>query len=565
MLCGINARFTHSNLALLCLKKAASDADNIHIAEFSINDRVPKIVSDIVQTQPDAVGFSCYIWNIEHVLKTASTMKKIMPQCFIIFGGPEVSFNSAELMKKHAFIDMIIKGQGEVPFGTWYGEYMDGGDITATPSACVRTDDQIYETAEGPPYDMSGRPFVYGDLAAYTNRTIYYETSRGCPFNCAYCMSANERMAYVPIDRVRQELEFFFKAGVRQVKLVDRTFNFPPKRGQEIVKVIIELSKVYPQALTNFHMEISACLLDEETMVLLRQARKDLIQLEIGIQSTNPDTLAAVGRTHNTDKLLDNTRALAGFGNIHVHADLIAGLPSEDYETFQKSFNDAYSLHADALQLGFLKVLKGSPLYQKAGQYGIVYTEYAPYEVLKTHAITYEQLAVLHLIARIVDTLYNTGHANRTLAYIVPRLKTPFAFYERFALYLKKSSYFEKPQKKKLIFEMLYQFAAESKNADIDCVQEAIMFDWLCLEKPRSWPKQIEAPMTPDDKKQRRDFFGVRDNIQKYLPAYQNMPPAEIEKRCFICEFSHMFDKKTKVLFDYGKQRCDDSFCQFLD
>ncbi|MDD5016829.1 MAG: B12-binding domain-containing radical SAM protein [Eubacteriales bacterium] len=563
ILCGINARYTHSNLALQCLKYAAGNKS--HILEFSINDSVSRIVGGIVRGRPDAVGFSCYIWNIEHVLKTASTVKKILPQCFVFLGGPEVSHNSAGIMQKHAFIDMIIKGQGETPFSQWMGSFENGHDIGTTPSACIRFGGQITETADAPPYDLSHRPFMYEDLGAYENRTIYYETSRGCPYCCAYCMSANVPMSYVPLDRVKEELAYFIQAGVRQVKLVDRSFNYPPGRAYEILQTIIALSEKYPQSHTNFHLEISACLLDGPTVALIKTARDGLIQLEIGIQSTNPDTLKAVGRAHDTQKLLDNTRKLCGLQNIHVHADLIAGLPCESYDTFKASFNDAYRLNADTLQLGFLKMLRGAPLYNMAGRYGIVYTEYAPYEVLSTHAISYQELSTLHLIAHVLDSLYNTGHCKKTLAYLLPAYESPFSFFEQFALCLDKCGYFIKPQKKQIIFEALYQFAAGSQNVDLESVREALIFDWLCLEKPRVWPKGLEVSHMETDKMQIRRFFKDKGNIQKYLPAYQSLSPAETEKRCFMCVFDFIFPGQTAMLFDYGKKPGDRKFYQIIE
>lgn len=564
ILCGLNARYTHSNLALLCLKHSVPINDNIHILELSINDRISEIVNRIVSGQPDAIGFSCYIWNIELILKAASTVKKILPNCFIFLGGPEVSFSSEALMTKNSFIDMILKGEGEISFKHFIECFNNGLPLLGIPSACIREKDDIVTTQDEPLFDMAELPFLYQDLALYKNKTLYYETSRGCPYRCAYCMSANEKMRFLPLDRVFSELEYFLKADVQQVKLVDRTFNYPKQRAYDIFKTLIELSKKYPKSRTNFHFEISACLLDDEMLKLLSKAPKDLIQLEIGIQTTHAPTLKAINRNHDTKKLFNSTKLLCDMPNIHVHVDLIAGLPHEDYATFAKSFNDVYSLGAQQFQLGFLKLLKGSPMHDMAEEYSIKYTDYAPYEVLSTHVLSCDELSVLHRIGHVVDTMVNTGRFSKTLAQLVPRFNTSFEFFEQITEYLENCEFFKRPQKKQSLFEILYRFSLNYVEEDINIIKEALTYDWLCMEKPRNWPKGLEVYHTEAEKQQIRKLYKDTEFVARYLPKYQHLSGGEISKRCFIVRFNYLLKKTTWMLFDYGHKRGEEGFIQTI-
>jgi radical SAM superfamily enzyme YgiQ (UPF0313 family) len=560
LLCGINARFSHSNLAILCLRHAAKG--NALTIEFSINDSVSSIVRGIVEKSPDAVGFSCYIWNIEHVLKAASSVKKVLPDCFIFLGGPEVSYGSLDLIQKYGFIDMIIKGPGEVPFAHFAKRFISCGDIADTPSACVRTDGSMISTGAAPVYDLSNTPFMYEDLSAFENKVIYYETSRGCPFGCAYCMSANEKPSFLPMERVKAELEHFIKAYVRQVKFVDRTFNFPPGRAYDIIETLIRLSKKYPDSRTNFHLEITASLLDADIISLLRQAKKGLIRLEAGVQSTNPQTLKAVNRCLNMPKLLGNLKTLCEMDNIHVHADLIAGLPLESYETFKRSFNDVYALQPDALQLGFLKVLKGSPLPAAAEKYGIVYTDYAPYEVLRTNDMTYEELSRLHTIEQTLNLLYNSRLCRNALRIIIPSFASPFDFYVQFADRLESSGFLSRSQKTKTLFERLHDFSASCCEDEI--LKEALLLDWLFIEKPKAWPGFLKG-LAGKDTEAMRSFLSDSANIQRYLPHYAYLSPRELSRRCTLFTFNTLFSEETALLFDYGKGRGDEGFCRAVD
>jgi len=550
VLCGISARYSHSSLALLCLS-ACTDVP-VRRAEFTINDRTARIVDALARMRPDAVGFSCYIWNIAQVLQTASSLKKILPECFILLGGPEVSFDAPALMEAHPFIGMIVCGPGETPFAYFAKRFASGRDVKDTPSACVRTPDGLAMNAAAPPFDLNRLRFMYDDLTAFSHRTIYYETSRGCPFGCAYCMSARERMSYLPLARVHDELAHFIRADVRQVKLVDRTFNHPPERGREILRMLLALSAQYPQSCTRFHLEISAYLLDDETLALLARAKPGLIQLEVGIQSTHAETLRAVHRTHDIQAVLRNTERLCAMPNLRVHADLIAGLPFEDYETFGRSFNDVYRLRPAALQLGFLKVLKGAPIRKLALKYRIAYTDYAPYEVLSTHVLPYESLSRLHRIAALTDALYNSGHFAMTLDCLLPASPSPFALFEALADYLDAHEWFARPHKPPALYTLLYDFSGKDPR-----VREALQYDWACLARPGAWPEGL-AP-EPEGLP-----LPGPEVLAAHLPDSEGLPAAALRRRCCLIAFPRLFAPPAVVLFDYSLPRTHADFARVV-
>jgi len=550
-LIAVNARFSHSSLALLCLNHAAFDREAIQLDEYNINESAADIAADIIAREPDAAGFSCYIWNIDHIKRVASIVKKVLPECLVLLGGPEVSSDCVELMQDWPFIDIIIRGTGEIPFAHLTKCLALGESIETTPSACIRTPQGIIETADAPPYDFAGQPFLYNNLSMFENRMIYYETSRGCPFRCAYCMSAGEKLSFLPLERVKRELEHFMRANVQQIKLVDRTFNHPDARALKIFAALISLKEKYPKSTTNFHFEISASLLSEQTLSLLAAAPKGLIQLEIGIQSTNEETLHAVSRAHNTQKLLENTAALCRPNNLRIYVDLIAGLPMETTESFADSFNDTYSVGADRIQLGFLKLLKGSRMRKNAEKYGIVYSDHAPYEVLKTDSMTYQELRRLHRIEHVLDMLYNQRQARNTLDMVIPLFDTPFAFFDRFTRHLEAADYFTRSQKKQAVFEQLFGFAKSEKNEDT--LREALCFDWLRLQKPGPWPQGLHM-----DTENLREFFADRQMAEAYFEKPLSI--REIERRCVLVSFKHLFERPLLLLIDYSQIHHDENF-----
>lgn len=538
-LCAFGARFSHSNMALHCLKAAVPF--DVKLLELSINDRTESALEKIAEDKPDAVGFSCYIWSIDSIIKVASSIKKILPDCFIFFGGPEAS-DADVLMKRYSFIDMIIQGEGEQAFAHFMHKFTQSKSILDTPSALIRSGSQILSTPSAPPADLNQLAFIYSDLSAFQNKAIYYETSRGCPYRCAYCMSANDNVRFLGLERVKRELEFFIKAGVVRVKLVDRTFNYPAKRAYDIFSILIELSEKYPQFTTNFHFEISACLITENILNLLEKAKPGLMQFEVGVQSTNEQTLRAINRSHDTRKVLINTKKLCEMSGIHVHTDLIAGLPYEDYESFSKSFDNVYNLGAQQLQLGFLKVLRGSPMHSLAEKHGVEYTDYAPYEVLKTKWLSYYELRKLHKIEDMVESLHNSGRFEKTLPILIK--DSAFKFFESFAEYAESEGYYERPHNKQSLFELLLNF---SDNNEL--IKEALIYDWLSIDKNLKFPSGLVPSVPSKDKT--RGFYVNPEN----LPHYSHLSIRQINSRCFICEFKLLFSENTTLLFDYNNQK----------
>lgn len=541
-LAALSARYSHSSLALLCLKHAAYDKAAVTTREYTINDAVMDVAADIVAGRPDAACFSCYIWNIEHVVRIASIVKAALPDCLIVLGGPEVSFDAGNPMRRWPFADVVIRGAGETPFYRLTKSLALGQSLDATPSACIRSQKGVILTPDAPPFELSAQPFLYGDLAAFENKMIYYETSRGCPFRCAYCMSAGEPLSFLPADRVKAELEYFLRAGVRQVKLVDRTFNHPDARAREIIEALLALKQKFPRSGTNFHFEVSASILSAETIALLAAAPKGLIQLEIGIQSTHGETLHAVSRAHDTQKLLANTAALCRVPNLRVYVDLIAGLPLDTCETFARSFDDAYRLGAARLHLGFLKLLRGSRMRRDAPKYGVAYAPHAPYEVLKTGTLSFDALQSLRRVALVLDALYNDGLARKTLELAVPAFHSPFAFFDGFTRHLNGAGYFARPQKKTALFEQLLAFAGG--RLDETLLREALAYDWLRHGKPGEWPRGVGVTLLPP-----RDCAGLL-----------RVSAHEAGRRFVLAEFTRLFGGPARLLFDYTKNRDDETF-----
>ena len=359
------------------------------------------------------------------------------------------------------------------------------------------------------------------------NRILYYETSRGCPYRCDFCVSAGSEVTFLPLARVREDFERFLRADVMQVKLVDRTFNHPPDRAHDIFSALIELKSRYPRTSTNFHFELSADLLRAETIELLGSAPPGLIQVEIGVQSTHAPALCAVHRSHNTQKLLRAAGALCKMPNIHVHTDLIAGLPLEDYSRFAQSFNDVYALGAEQLQLGFLKVLPGTAMRETADQYGIVYTDYPPYEVLQTDTLSYDDLLRLHRIADTLEALHNSGHFGETLHVLTLGSVSAFALFEALAGHLLAAGYFSAPRRIADLFSMLLAFAQQS--GDPLRAADALRYDWLCLQKPGRWPAGMAPAVSDAQRRAIRAFFRDACMIEK-IPARIRGPAGRADR-----------------------------------
>lgn len=438
-LVAVNAKFIHSNPAVYSLSRyAGGEACGIQIREYTINNRYEDVLYGILSDKPDVIAFSVYIWNADQIIELMRDIKIIYEQedrdLMLIAGGPEASFDSKRFLE---YCDCVILGEGEKTFK----KIVDAIQESEGPVAqyCldkikdisgIATQDFLHPFIGNDAADMDAIPFLYDELSPFENRIIYYESSRGCPFRCTYCLSSiDRRVRYRNLDTVLAELKYFLDHKVLQVKFVDRTFNSSSKRAIRIWQFI----KDYDNGITNFHFEIGADLLGEEEIELLSSLRPGLVQLEIGIQSTNPQTLEIIQRVTDNEKLFKNVAALRKAWNINLHTDLIAGLPFEDLKSFAKSFNDIYPLMADQLQLGFLKVIKGTLMEARAKEYGLVYSSKQPYEILFTKWLSIEDNILLHEICDVVDAFYNSNCFRHSLDYLLKGFESPFAMYQALA------------------------------------------------------------------------------------------------------------------------------------
>ncbi|MDD6066882.1 MAG: B12-binding domain-containing radical SAM protein [Firmicutes bacterium] len=439
LLIAVNAKYIHSNLAVYCLRSyAAKLGIRTELAEYTINHRQEDILEDIYRRKPDVAAFSCYIWNLEYVRELIADLHKILPDTEIWAGGPEVSYDTEEFLRSMPQMRGVMKGEGEKTFARLAKLYIEyGKDAFSHLDGCrgiVWRDEKnkLRDNGAAELMTLDEVPFVYEDLTPFDHRILYYESSRGCPFSCSYCLSSiDKRVRFRSMELVERELQFFLDHQVPQVKFVDRTFNCSHRHAMAIWNYI----KEHDNGVTNFHFEIAADLLNEEELALLSELRPGLAQLEIGVQSTNPDTIREIDRVMDFEKVSRCVRQVAAAGNIHQHLDLIAGLPFENFDSFIKSFNDVYRLKPEQLQLGFLKVLKGSKMHHRAGDYGIVYRDRPMYEVLFSKWISYEEIGILKAVEEMVEVYYNSRQFAHTMDALEEAFVHPFAMYRTLARY----------------------------------------------------------------------------------------------------------------------------------
>lgn len=459
LLTTLNSQYVHSNPALKYLYTVTADvSDDIDIKEFSINNESSYIYGEIIRGDYDIVCFSCYIWNIELIKGIGENLKKANPNVKICVGGPEVSTQPHVFAVENPWVDFIFCGEGEYSFYRFCQViHEEGQPFNTIPGLVYRQEGKIYVNQQVEPMDFNYIPFLYSILECEEDKVIYYESVRGCPFNCSYCMSSIDKtLRPLSVARVKGDLRYFLYKKVMQVKFVDRSFNYDQERAYEIFKYLIENDN----GVTNFHFEICGDLLTRPMLELLSTARKGLFQFEIGIQSTNPKTLIAVNRKENVYPILDNVEKLMAMGNIHIHVDLIAGLPYETYKLFARSFNKVYDLHADVFRLGFLKVLQGTPIDDMKEEFGIKHKDKAPYEIISNNWMSAKDLTKLKMIEKMLDVYYNRGGFENILSYLMGALeKTPFAFYEMLADFYYEAGYQHKSRKKEAHYKILYKFA----------------------------------------------------------------------------------------------------------
>lgn len=504
LLTAVNAKYIHSNLAVYSLKAAAREyAQMVEIAEFTINNQADYILEQIYKRKPDVLCFSCYIWNLTVIEEVIREYHKLCPQVPIWVGGPEVSFEVETFLKEHPQVKGIMMGEGEETFcqvckyyaigqGQIAGEKLDLKNILGIAYRdSNETGEQIQVNEWRAVMSMSDIPFCYDKMGDFSNRIIYYESSRGCPFSCSYCLSSvDKKLRFRDIELVKEELQFFIDQKVPQIKFVDRTFNCHHDHAMAIWRYI----KDHDNGVTNFHFEISADLLNEEELELISRMRPGLIQLEIGVQSTNEVTIQEIHRTMRLERLKEIVRRVKSFGNIHQHLDLIAGLPYEDYDTFRKSFNDIYELQPNQLQMGFLKVLKGSYMYEHAAEYGIIYHDSPPYEVMTTNWLSYEDVLKMKRVEEMLEVYYNSGQFEITMKVLKHKFDSPFDMFQKLGDYYEEHEYFGMSHSRIKRCEILMDFVKKEWRNCLDartvceCIRQALVFDLYYRENSKSRP-----------------------------------------------------------------------------
>ena len=531
LLAACNAKYIHSNLAVYDLKAYSSDYDKeVLLREYTINQPKDEILKDIYGSGADVVCFSCYIWNISFVRELIRDLAKILPETAFWAGGPEVSYDAEKFLTEMPEMTGVLVGEGEKTFHDLLEYYIDGkGSLGEIRGIAYRDGEEIRHNGWRELMNLSEIPFVYEHLEEFENRIIYYESSRGCPFSCSYCLSSiDKKLRFRDLELVKKELQFFLDYKVPQVKFVDRTFNCKHEHAMAIWKYILE----HDNGVTNFHFEVSADLLRDEEMDLMAKMRPGLIQLEIGVQSTNPETIRAIHRHMDLDKLKRCVDRVHSFRNIHQHLDLIAGLPYEDYDTFHRSFNDVYQMKPDQLQLGFLKVLKGSLMQEEAEKYGIVHKEKEPYEVLSTNWLPYRDVLKLKAVESMVEVYYNSGQFQHTLEYLVPLAKDAFTFYESLGAFYENKGYSEISHSRMRRYEILLEYLQEETDVSVEKASQKMLYDLYLREKLKKRPS-----FAPDQKVYETAIWDYRKT--NHIPK-----TAHIE----------VFEDGRAVLFDYERR-----------
>lgn len=604
VLVAVNAKYIHSNLAVYSLQKYALEKKKVKhdilIKEYTINQFEPEILQDLYLERADLVVFSCYIWNMEYVAHIAHDLRVLAPETEIWAGGPELSYDAKTSMEKYPFLDLIMCGEGEEIFGRLLlGEPKETIPSIVYRKACSSQEEekkeriaqeekkqgqekiiqkkeeqeiaeknkvseketkmQIVENKRGGCMNMDDLPFVYDDLKKFEHKILYYETSRGCPFSCSYCLSSIDRtVRFRSFSLVQKELAFFLKHKVKQVKFVDRTFNCQKKHAMEIWTYLRDNDN----GVTNFHFEVSADLFDEEELSLLSTLRPGLIQLEIGVQSTNEKTIEAIRRRMDLKKLEYNVRRIHEMNNMHQHLDLIAGLPYETYERFKQSFDDIYRMKPQQLQLGFLKVLKGSYMHEMAKEYGLVYQSRPVYEVYRTKWISYDEILKLKAVEEMVEVYYNSNQFTYALAYLQQQYDSPFAFFQDLANFYEEKKLNGRNHTRIARYDFLLQFACETLKKDKEEFVQILLYDLYLRENLKArpdWATDVSAY-----KKMYLSFFKAKEAIGCYIEIdgeYDSKKAARkyhIEPFTFdmeaLCFHGEKIEKEQHILFDYGKK-----------
>jgi radical SAM superfamily enzyme YgiQ (UPF0313 family) len=600
----LNSKYIHSSLAPWYLKYACGDAcGKVKVLEYTINDSIEWILAKIFMEKPDVIAFSCYIWNITQVLKLASNLKKVLPQSITIFGGPEVSFEPEEIMLNNPFIDYIICGEGEVSFSRLLKNLRQCSTKNSYSSniskknECMENIDNIghignidsiygnsiYDSIkdiEGLCYrdkveiiydgkyclidslDSLSSPYTDEMLSTLENKIVYYEASRGCPFSCSYCLSSTfDGVRHFSLERVKKDILRLMDTEVRQVKFVDRTFNCNRKRAKEIIRFIIDNSS-YINSDINFHFEAAGDLFDDEMLELLAEAEEGLIQFEIGVQSVNEETLNEIGRKTDTEKVFKNISRLISYGSIHIHLDLIAGLPYEDYSSLQESFNKVYELKPHQLQLGFLKMLKGSRIRNQIKKHGYQFREYPPYEVLYNKYMNFDEMTEFKGIEEIFERYYNSGRFINSLNYVIKKyFDNAFQLYREFYLFNLEAGYLDRALPGRELYTIFYDYIKTIVSTkvtiedivlehELGIVNDLLKFDFLSTNNLGNLPEGIKKIIEPGYKDKRLDFLNDEKNRARYFPEFQDAVPKHLLKYANFVIFEYDITKFIQVSTD---------------
>ena len=574
LLAAINAKYIHSNLGIYSLKTygekmlkewGLAEQAEISLAEYTINHQMEQILQDIYKRKPDVIGFSCYIWNISYVKVILADIKKVLPDVKIWAGGPEVSYHGEAFLKEEPAVDLVMMGEGEITFAHFLKALLEGEDLKQVPGLMVRNADGTFtDTGFRQVMDMSQIPFPYAfmDMKELEHRIIYYESSRGCPFSCAYCLSSiDKKLRFRSLDLVLPELEWFLQAKVPQVKFVDRTFNCKKSHAMAIWQYIRD----HDNGVTNFHFEIAADLLDKDELDLLSTMRPGLVQLEIGVQSTNEKTLEAIRRKTDIEEIREITETINSWHNIHQHLDLIAGLPWEDLESFKKSFNDVYEREPEQLQLGFLKVLKGSYMEELIPTCDLLYSAAPPYEVLCTKWLSYGDVLELKDIEEMTEVHYNSRQFTCTLKELEKEFDTPYEMFSFMAGYYNKNHLFGISHSRIARYEILWKIIQERLEKNGKCetqgkpenggvsekleqYRDLLMTDLYLRENVKSRP--TFARDLSDSKDFVREFFQREEKTPEHLSGYEGYDSRQMAKMAHL----EPLRDGTYLLFDYKKR-----------
>ncbi|WP_195988831.1 B12-binding domain-containing radical SAM protein [Clostridium sp. D53t1_180928_C8] len=552
LLTAINSKFVHSNLAVRYLKAFTEDMDyECKIREFSINDRDEKILEEIIKEKADVIAFSTYIWNIEIVKRLSNLIKLVDKNIKIVYGGPEVSYDSLNILKELPG-DYVIQGEGEKTYREFIEYLLGYRSITDIRGLYFKENDEVISNGNRPLMNMEEIVFPYKEDENLDNKIVYYEASRGCPFNCKYCLSSTTHgVRFLNVDRVKKELQYFIDKKVRLVKFVDRTFNCNFKFSMAIWEFLINA-----ETNTQFHFEISADILKPQELELLRKAPKDRFQFEVGVQTTNDDVLNRINRFVNFSDIKEKVVELLEIKNIKQHLDLIAGLPGEDITSFKKSFNDVYSIGPEEIQLGFLKLLRGSSMREEAEEYGMKYSPYPPYEILQTKDISYDELLVLKKVESMVDKYYNSQKFNNIIKFLITSFDTPYDFYLELGNYFDKKGYFDRNIGNSEYYKVFLDFNMDITKLDSEVLRDIIKYDYLIFNKRRGMPeflgRGLEKWQENEIKDLLRDEYSFRENyIESFIININDFVKNNYvnkEKVYFLCSYDgKMEDITSKV------------------